>query len=377
MEAIETLAGGVAHDFNNLLQVILGYSELLLVEKPDEDHDSADLKKINQAARSGAELVRSLLTFSRKVEPRLVPISLNRQIGYVERLLGRTLPKMIDIRLDLAEDLDRVNADPAQMEQILMNMAVNARDAMSDGGTLTVSTRNVTLEEEYCRLHADTRPGDYVLLTVADTGKGMDRKTLEHIFEPFFTTKELGRGTGLGLAMVYGIVKQHGGHVTCYSEDGRGTVFSIYLPVISAEPETTTDLLEEAPPRGTETILLVDDEDMVRELGERILTKNGYTVLTATDGGQALDLYVRSQEQISLVILDLIMPAMGGMECLKEFLKIDPQVRVLVASGYSGDTSSSECIQRGAKGFVPKPFRFKELLNQVRKVLDEGRGSAQ
>ncbi len=275
MEAIGTLAGGIAHDFNNLLQVTLGYSELLLGERTEEDPDHADLQKIFHAAQSGAELVRSLLTFSRKVEPNPVPMSLNTQIRHVQKLLGRTIPKMIDIRLNLAEDLARVNADPAQMEQVLMNMAVNARDAMPDGGVLTIETENTKLDEEYCKLRAETEPGDYVLLTVSDTGRGMDRKTADHIFEPFFTTKELGRGTGLGLAMVYGIVKQHGGHVVCYSELGKGTVFRVYLPAISSDGESASASFQEKPPGGTETILLVDDEDMVRDLGVRILKRAG------------------------------------------------------------------------------------------------------
>ncbi len=215
MEAIGTLAGGIAHDFNNLLQVTLGYSELLLAEKEEDDPEYADLQKILQAARSGAELVRRLLTFSRKVEPKPIPLDLNRRITQVEKLLHRTIPKMIDIRMHLSDDLTKINADPIQMEQVLMNLAVNARDAISEGGKLTLETRNVTLDDEYCRLHVGVDPGDYVLLTVSDTGHGMNKTTVEHIFEPFYTTKELGRGTGLGLAIVYGIVKQHGGLITC------------------------------------------------------------------------------------------------------------------------------------------------------------------
>ena len=319
--------------------------------------------------------MRSLLTFSRKVEPRPIPMSLNNQIRHVQKLLGRTIPKMIEIRMNLAEDLARINADPAQMEQILMNMAVNARDAMPDGGTLTIGTENVRLDEEYCRLRAETEPGDYVLLTMSDTGRGMDQKTVEHIFEPFFTTKEVGRGTGLGLAMVYGIVKQHGGHVACYSEVGDGTVFRVYLPVISSELERESELLEEAPPGGTETILLVDDDNLIRELGVRILKRGGYTVITAENGQEALDVYAQHRDQIDLVMLDLIMPSMGGKDCLNSILRIDPQAKVLIASGYSSDASTKECIALGAKGFVAKPFRFNDLLKRVRKTLDESRGS--
>ncbi len=371
MEAIGTLTGGIAHDFNNLLQVILGYSELLLIEKQGVDREYADLKKICHAAKDGAELVQRLLMFSRKAEPRLVSINLNRQIVQIEKLLRRTIPKMIEIRLDLSSDLPEINADPSQIEQVLMNLVVNARDAMSDAGQLIVTTDIVTLDEEYCRLRVDVKPGAYALLEVSDTGHGMDKETLEHIFEPFFTTKEMGRGTGLGLAMVYGIVKQHNGHVSVYSEVGRGTTFRVYFPAIPGEVEPQVDTSGETPAFGTETVLLVDDEEFIRELGARILSKHGYTVLEAQDGREALDLFKKNRSKISLVILDLIMPGMGGTECLKELLKIDPHANVLIASGHSADASVRETIQVGAKGFVRKPFRVKEILRDVRGVLDE------
>jgi PAS domain S-box-containing protein len=371
MEAIGTLAGGIAHDFNNLLQITLGYSELLLTEKNDKDPDYSDLKKINNAAKSGAELVRSLLTFSRKVESELTPLNLNRQVKQLEALLERTIPKMIDIRLQLGEGLQRVNADPTQIEQILMNLAVNARDAMPDGGTLTIGTRDVELDQEYCQFHANVEPGEYVLLSVSDTGHGMDKQTLEHIFEPFYTTKELGRGTGLGLATVYGIVKQHGGHVTCYSEVGRGSTFNLYLPAISGTTETDLEKSMEMPAFGTETVLLVDDEELIRNLGERILQRSGYTIITANNGSEGLETYTRGKDRIDLIILDLIMPQMGGKDCLKGLLKINPKVKVLITSGYAADGSTKECIELGAKGFVAKPFKYKEFLRQVRKALDE------
>ncbi len=371
MEAIGTLAGGIAHDFNNILQVVLGYSELLLTGKSGKDPDHADLQKINHAACSGADLVRNLLTFSRKVEPKPVPMDLNNQIRNVEKLLHRTIPRMIDIRLELAEDLKRINADPGQIEQIIMNFAVNARDAMGEKGSLTIRTEDVVLDEEYCRMNAEARPGDHVMLSVSDTGHGMDRETLQHIFEPFYTTKELGRGTGLGLAMVYGIVKQHDGHLTCYSEVGKGTTFRVYLPAILSEPEDVAESVVETPAFGTETLLLVDDEEFVRDLGARILSRVGYKVLTATNGKEALDLFQREHTQISLVILDLIMPEMGGKECLRELRKIDPNVKVLIASGLSADSSLTESSGLGARGFVSKPFKMKELLRQVRKVLDQ------
>ena len=371
MEAIGTLAGGIAHDFNNLLQVTMGYSEMLLSEKSEEDPDYADLQRIHHAACSGAELVRGLLTFSRKVEPRPVPMNLNNRIKNLGKLLGRTLPRMIEIRLELMEDLLRINADPAQIDQIIMNLAVNARDAMTEGGLLTIATSHITLDDEHCRIHPDARPGDHVLLSISDTGQGMDKETLKHIFEPFYTTKELGRGTGLGLAMVYGIVKQHGGHVTCHSEVGTGSTFNVYLPAISQDPDVPTCISGEMPASGTETVLLVDDDDFVRELGGKILKSSGYTVLTAANGEDALDLYVPLKEHIALVILDLIMPTMGGKECLKELLKIAPEAKVLIASGYAGDATTRECVGMGAKGLVGKPFQVGELLKEVRRILDQ------
>ncbi len=371
MEAIGTLAGGIAHDFNNLLQVMLGYSELLLADKRKDDSEYGDLSKILQSARSGAELVQRLLTFSRKVEPKPIPLNLNRQIRQVKKLLGRTIPKMIDIQMDLSDDLTEISVDPTQMEQVLMNLAVNARDAMPDGGKLTFGTKNVTLDEEYCGIHSEAKPGKYVLLTVSDTGHGMYKETIDHIFEPFYTTKELGRGTGLGLAMVYGIVKQHGGYITCYSEVEHGTTFNVYFPALESEVEPDIENTSVMPAFGTETILLVDDEELVRDLGARILGKAGYQVLTATNGKEALDLFEKERGQLSLVILDLIMPVMGGKECLKELLKIDPQAKVLIASGFSADASTKESVGMGVRGFVSKPFRMKELLRQVRKVLDE------
>jgi len=372
MEAIGTLAGGIAHDFNNLLQVVLGFSELLLAEKDEKHPDYADLRKIFHAARNGAGLVQRLLMFSRKSEPKTVPMNLNKQVLQIEKLLRRTIPKMVDISLDLSPDLPAINADPSQVEQVLMNLAVNARDAMPDVGKLTVKTSIVPLDEEYCRLHLEATPGEYVLLEVSDTGHGMDKETLEHLFEPFFTTKEVGRGTGLGLAMVYGIVKQHNGHITVYSEIGKGTTFRLYFPTIPADEEPEEEITGVMPAFGTETVLLVDDEEFVRELGARILTKYGYTVLLAENGREALDLFTKKRTEISLVILDLIMPEMGGTECLKKLLKIDAHVNVLVASGFSADASLKEMMQMGAKGFASKPFRVRELLREIRRILDKG-----
>jgi len=373
MEAIGTLAGGIAHDFNNLLQAILGYTQMLMIERGKEDKEYLRLGEIEKAARRASELTLQLLTFSRKVESHLRPVDLNQEIRQVEKLLKRTLPKMIDIKLFLQDDLRVINADPSQMEQILMNLAVNARDAMPEGGKLVIETENVILEEEYCRVHLGAKPGPFSLITVSDTGCGMDPETVEHIFEPFYTTKEKGRGTGLGLSMVYGIIKNHGGYIMCYSEPGEGTSFKIYLPVERETNNQEPERVEEAPmPKGgAETILLVDDELPLRELGEQMLKRFGYRVLTAPDGETALEIYRQKGEEISLVILDIIMPGMGGRRCLEALLRIDPDARIVVSSGYSINGANGETLDAGSRGFISKPYEIRQMLKVVRKALDQ------
>ena len=371
MEAVGTLAGGVAHDFNNLLQVVLGYSELILADGDLLAQYREDLTKVNQAARNGADLVQRLLTFSRKTEVKPRPLNLNKRIVQLDKMLSRTIPKMIKIKLILANELAAINADPTQMEQVLMNLALNARDAMPEGGKLTIQTENVILDVDYCKDHLEAKPGRYVLLSVSDTGQGMDKNTVQHIFEPFFTTKGPGEGTGLGLAMVYGIVKQHGGHIMCYSEPGQGTIFKMYFPALVSGEEKRETETRAVPPGGSETILLVDDEQMIRDLCSRILTKSGYNVVTASNGKEALKLYREQREKISLVILDLIMPEMGGKQCLDGLLTLDPDVKVVIASGYSGKDSAGEALTSGAKGFIDKPYNVRQVLGVVRAVLDD------
>jgi len=371
MEAVGTLAGGVAHDFNNVLQVALGYSELILGDEGLPQLYRADLQKINESSRRGADLVRRLLTFSRKTEVKPLPLNLNRRIIEVRKMLERTIPKMIDIQLFLDEEPTTINADPTQVDQILMNLAVNARDAMPEGGKLVFETENVVLDEEYALSHLNAKPGHYVLLSIGDTGTGMDKDTLDHIFEPFYTTKETGKGTGLGLAMVYGIVQQHGGHIRCYSEPGEGTAFKIYFPALVSDEEPEKKIARPMPQGGSETILLVDDEDMIRDLCSRILTKAGYNVITAFNGKEALELYRERRGKISLVILDLIMPEMGGKQCLQELLQIDASVRVIIASGYSARGPTKDALAAGARGFVNKPYDIRQVLEVVRSVLDD------
>jgi PAS domain S-box-containing protein len=373
MEAIGTLAGGIAHEFNNLLQVTLGYSDLLLLDKDESDPEYADLQKIVRAARTGADLVKRLLAFSRKAEFAPRPLNLNRQIEHIRTVLTRTIPKMIEIEPVLADNLAKINADPTQIEQIIMNLAVNARDAMPDGGKLTIETREIIIDDKYSEPGLGLEPGKYVMLCISDTGHGMDADTVSHIFDPFFTTKEVGHGTGLGLAVVYGIVQQHGGTIKCLSEPGRGTKFIIYFPAMPPKEQVSEEKVEKAEVAGgIETILLVDDEPFIRDLGVRILSRSGYTVRTADTGPEALEIYRSEQENISLVILDLIMPEMSGKQCLEELLKMDPDVKVLIASGYSAEASIEEMLEAGAMGFVRKPYDFKQLLGMVRDVLETG-----
>jgi PAS domain S-box-containing protein len=371
MEAIGTLAGGIAHDFNNLLQITLGYSELLLSEKNEDDSEYQDLHRILEAAQHGTDLVERLMTFSRRVEPKIIPLNLNLKIEQVAKLLSRTIPKMISIELELDPEVPNVHADPTQLEQVLMNLAVNACDAMPAGGKLRIATHHVIDAGSLPMLTAGDRSGEYVHLSFSDTGLGMDATTVDHMFEPFFTTKGLGRGTGLGLAIVYGIIAQHHGFIDCQSEPGRGTTFHVYFPALPSQYELELKSAETQPPRGSETLLLVDDEDSLRDLGERVLSKAGYGVLTAANGIEARELFARQAEEISLVILDLIMPEMGGKECLKELLLINPHIRVLVVSGYSPEMSKQELLSLGIRGFLSKPFSVGELLRQVRKALDQ------
>jgi len=372
MEAVGTLAGGIAHDFNNLLQVIHGYSELLLMKKNKNEPDFRKLYEVKQAALRATELTKQLLTFSRKVESNMRPMDLNNEVIQIHKLLKRTIPQMIEVKLRLADHLATINADTAQLGQMIMNLGVNARDAMPEGGELIIGTEHATLDEKFCDSNLGAKPGNYVLLTISDNGEGMDKKTLEHIFEPFYTTKEIGKGTGLGLAIVYGIVKSHDGYIICNSELGKGTTFKIYLPAMrqNASVEVLEDGEEELEIGGTETILLVDDDEIVRNLVSEMLSKAGYTILTARDGESALEHYLPQKNEIDLIILDLMMPGMGGQKCLKKLLEIDPKVKVLIASGHTANNPIKSEIDVGAKGFVTKPYELQRILKAIRGVLD-------
>lgn len=371
MEAVGTLAGGIAHDFNNILQGISGYSQILLLGKDRHDPEYDKIEAIERMTVRGSELTKRLLVYARKAESHPKPLNLNYEIVQVFKVLERTIPKMIHMELRLAEDLRVVNADPADLEQILMNLCVNARDAMPEGGRLVIETQNVRLNGEYCDTHPGARQGEYVQLTVSDTGCGMDKELMDHIFEPFFTTKETGKGTGLGLAMVYGIVKAHAGYITAHSHPGRGTIFRIYFPLSDSDrPErTVTREMEHQIPSGTETILVVDDDQAVLHSTSMMLEHFGYSTLLAESGEQALEIYANRRDEIDLVILDLGMPGMGGEQCMKQLLENHPHVKVLVASGYSTGVMDKDLLHSGTAGFIGKPYQIGVLMRKVREAL--------
>ncbi|MFH1102516.1 MAG: PAS domain S-box protein [Pseudomonadota bacterium] len=374
MEAIGTLAGGIAHDFNNMLQVISGYTQLLLMKNNANDSNRKHLEAIELSVQRAGDLIRQLLIFSRKVESTLKPVDLNKEIGHVARLLERTMSKMINIELYLVKDPFKINADPIQLEQILMNLGINAGDAMPDGGNLVFCTENHIVEKSASKSYLDLKPGKYVLLSVKDTGCGIPENIREHIFEPFFTTKERGKGTGLGLAMVYGIVKNHGGHITCTSGVGEGTIFKIYfpahLPVVKEIFEKeATDLKQNL--CGSETILLVDDEPVILDIGHEILTEHGYHTIKASKGEDAVNIYRTQKDMIDLVILDFNMPGMGGQKCLQELLTLNPLAKVIIASGYALKGKVKETLDSGAAGFIAKPYQFRTMLKQIRSVLNQ------
>jgi two-component system cell cycle sensor histidine kinase/response regulator CckA len=374
MEAIGTLAGGIAHDFNNILQATSGYVELLIARKSKDDPDLRYLGPISKSVARASELVQRLLVFSRRVESEQRPVDLNAEVVQVQKLLASTLPKMIDIELDLADDLEAVSADPLQIEQILMNLGVNARDAMPEGGKLVFKTKAVTLDAQFCNTHLGAKQGDYVRLTVQDTGCGIDKEAIEHIFEPFYTTKEMGKGTGLGLAVVYGIVENHGGYIECTSIPGKGAAFDIYFPVSSDE----TDRSRLEPFEGEkavlgrgETVLLVDDEKSLLDVGRDMLEVGGYVSLVAESGENAIEIYKREKARIDLVILDMAMPGMGGYRCFEEFRALDPDLRIIVASGYAAGKDVEKILESSGTAFVRKPYRLADMLKTVRRLLDE------
>jgi two-component system cell cycle sensor histidine kinase/response regulator CckA len=373
MEAVGTLAGGIAHDFNNILSAIIGYSDLALQAAKIGKTSAENLEQILKASDRAKGLVEQILYFSHKGHSVLNPLDLNQQIIDISIMLERTIPKMISIDLRLDPNLRLINGDSYRIDQVLLNLATNAKDAMPDGGNLTIKTSHITLDEEHAKSLPDALPGEYALLTVTDTGVGMDKDTLDHIFEPFYTTKDIGSGTGLGLSSVYGIVKSHDGFMSCTSELQAGTTFQIFLPALppemrlndSAEPYADTT------PGGDETILLVDDEEFIRRLGQEALETSGYRVLKAQNGEEAVSIYATKSKAIDLIVLDISMPGMGGNKCLQKILSVNPKAKVVISSGYSLQGDLKESIELGAVAYLGKPFRMAELLKKIRQVLDD------
>jgi CheY-like chemotaxis protein len=372
MEAVGRLAGGVAHDFNNILTAIIGYSELLEGKFAPNDPRLNDMEEIHRAAERAASLTRQLLAFSRKqiFAPRV--LNLNNLIQNLDKMLRRLLSEDIKLVTIPEGHLGEVLADPGQLEQVIINLAVNARDAMPRGGVITIETQNVFLDEDYAQKYVEVQPGDYVMMAVSDTGSGMTKASRTRIFEPFFTTKELGKGTGLGLSTVHGIIKQSGGHITVYSEVGQGATFKVYLPRLRQQVQEETAAATSCTlDRGTETILLVEDEDLVRQVARRILEIRGYTMLEAASGPDALQVSQKTQGPIHLMLTDVVMPGMSGGETAELLQRQRPELKVLFMSGHTENSIVHHGVLDPGVAFIQKPFRSELLVRKVRQVLDQ------
>jgi PAS domain S-box-containing protein len=375
MEAVGNLAGGIAHDFNNLLTAIIGYSELSLRQLDENGPLGHNIIEIKKAADRAASLTRQLLAFSRKqvLQPKV--IDLNTVIADIDAMLQRIIGEDIHLANRPDKALKRVIADPGQITHIMLNLAVNARDAMPGGGRLIIETHNVTLDETYCREHPYAKPGKYARITVSDNGTGMDHETKAHVFEPFFTTKEVGKGTGLGLAMVYGIVKQHNGLIEIYSEVGEGTAFKIYFPNVEHTTEEECVPVQANARGGIETILVGEDEELLRRLAQEVLEGLGYTVMLASNGKEAVALYTEHHESIDAVMLDVMMPHMGGREAYEQIRLLSKDVPVIFMTGYSAEMAQSKFTEDIAASLILKPYNVEELGLMLREVLDAANGS--
>ena len=369
MEAIGTLAGGIAHDFNNLLTGILGHANLLrLNHQPDTPVYEA-AKTIERAAERASELTQQLLGFARRGKYQIQSVNIHEQIQEVIRLLGRTIDKRICVSQRFIPGTPLIKGDPGQLQQVLMNLAINARDAMESGGELSFETAIVNIDEGYCQTHMEAKVGRYLLIAVTDTGHGIPAEQLGRIFEPFYTTKAPGKGSGMGLAMVYGIVKNHEGFVNVYSEVGHGTTFKIYLPLEESATRATEKPDEEGAMPGTGRILLIDDEEMVRGLAAEMLIHLGYEVVTADDGEQGVRIYRGADQTFDLVIIDMIMPKLGGRDCFRELKKINPHIKAILSTGYGINGKAQEILDDGVRGFIQKPYRIDQLGRIVKQVL--------
>jgi PAS domain S-box-containing protein len=370
MEAVGRLAGGVAHDFNNMLTAIMSYSELILSDMPADSQMRTDMVEIVKAAEKATALTRKLLAFSRQQVLRPTMVDLNETIDSSRKVIKRLLGSEIELSLNLARNLWTVSADPTEVDRVLMNLVLNSRDAMPEGGKLIIETTNFHVDDEYARTHAETKAGDYVMVAITDSGAGMTKETRDKIFEPFFTTKEKGKGTGLGLASVYGIVKQSGGFMWVYSELGKGTTFKIYLPRAQAPQRATPTTPHKNRVIGAETILLVEDDAEVRQVASRILRRNGYRVIEAGNGADALKAADNEAEPVDLIVTDIVMPEMGGTELAKRIREKQPDARILFTSGYTEDAVVRQSLLHEGESFIEKPFTPATLAKKAREMLN-------
>ncbi len=376
LEAIGRLAGGIAHDFNNLLTVISGHSALLLRASRLNEADRESVDEVSKAAQRATSLVRQLLAFSRKQVLQPQVLNPNSLVDGISKMLKRLIGEDIEIGTSLHANVGHINVDPGQFEQVLTNLVVNARDAMPNGGKITIETENVELDQAYSNLHIAVRPGPYVMVAVSDNGEGMDTETQKQIFEPFFTTKEIGKGTGLGLSTVYGIVNQSNGNIWVYSEVGRGTTFKIYLPRVDDHAEKYKRSVPDAKPTmGSETILLVEDEEMLRKLACQILKGHGYQILESANGGEAIAVSEQHEGAIHLLLTDVIMPGMNGQALATRLVESRPSLQVLFMSGYTDDAIVHQGVLNQSANFIQKPFPPASLARKVREILDQEKAS--
>jgi len=371
MEAVGRLAGGVAHDFNNMLTVIAGYNRMILDELSPLDPLRGCAEEVLKAADRAGALTKQLLAFSRRQIMQPCVMNVNTAVEHTEKMLRRLIGEDVELVLSLREDIGNIKADPNHIEQAIVNLALNARDAMPKGGRITLETANAHLDETYARTHAGVKPGDFVMVAVSDNGCGMDAETRRRIFEPFFTTKEKGKGTGLGLATVYGVVKQLGGDIWVYSEPGQGTTFKLYFPRVNETaslPSASPAEPDRAP--STETILVVEDEQTVRDLTVKILRKLGHTVLAAANGSEAIEIAKSYTGPIALLLTDVVMPNMSGRQVADHLLKLRPGLKVLYLSGYTDNTVVHHGVLEDGVEFLPKPFSREALAKKIRDVLE-------
>jgi len=370
LESIGNLAGGIAHDLNNVLTpVLVGVEALGLIHADSETQRT--LAMVRSSAKRGALIIRQVLSFARGAGGERVEIQIRHVLGEIREIMNSTFPKSIELVFDVPKNLWVISGDLTQLHQVFMNLCVNARDAMPEGGTLTIVAENVRMDETYARMHVDAHPGSYVSVSIKDTGIGMAPEVMDRIFDPFFTTKRVGEGSGLGLSTARSIVKGHDGFLTTYSEPGKGSRFSVYLPSAGQAVEEDLDEVSEGLPMGNgETLLVVEDEPALRDIATQTLESYGYHVLTATDGVDGISVYIQHQSEIDLVITDMAMPFMDGGSMMRALTKIRPDLKMVASSGLISRTSRSEAVTVGAKAFLDKPYTAKELLVTIRKVLE-------